>query len=119
MSQIPYTDPRVAPQPGVADRSGHTQTAPLPPQAVHETISLNDPQDHAGRRADPVETFRQPDNRIKLHLFTAAMTLLNLLLLITLLVQHSETLADQVITVDGQRCLVVEQDAEDQLFCQR
>lgn len=68
---------------------------------------------------DPVGTLREPDNRIRLLLAIAVVTLLNLLLLITLLVRTDEGLADRVIDVEGQRCLLVEEPDANALYCRR
>lgn len=68
---------------------------------------------------DPVETFRQPDNRIKLLLFIAAVAVLNLLLLLAVVVEVRSDRADEVMDVEGDRCLLVEEEEANALYCRR
>jgi hypothetical protein len=71
------------------------------------------------RAKDPVEAFREPERRIWLLLGIALLSLLNLILLIALLATVTDDLQDQVVEVEGQRCLVVEEDDANVLYCQR
>jgi hypothetical protein len=69
---------------------------------------------------DPIEAAKDPDNRAKLLLATAAMTLLNLLLLAVVLANVLGPDFEEV-TVDGQACVIqtASGDAESTLYCQR
>lgn len=70
-------------------------------------------------RTDPVEAAKDPDTRAKLLLATAALTLLNTLLLIAILVNVLGDAGDQVV-VDGVPCIVADGGEEEQtLYCQR
>lgn len=81
----------------------------------------DDDRDRNGRsdRLDPVQAVQQPDNRAKLLIATALMTLLNLLLLVGILVsmQGSDF---ETVTVDGQACVIELADGDQStLYCQR
>lgn len=70
------------------------------------------------RVSDPVEAAQRPDNRAKLLLATAAMTLLNLLLLLGILASMAGPDFERV-AVDGQQCVIELGEGEDStLYCQ-
>lgn len=94
----------------------HDPTHPLEQQA---TVPHPDPARSGRDIPDPVETFRDPDNRVKLLLFTAAVALLNLLLLLALAVEVRSDVADEVMDVEGERCLLVEEEEANALYCRR
>ncbi len=69
---------------------------------------------------DPIEAAQRPDNRAKLLLATAAMTLLNLLLLIGVLASLAGGPDFERVAVDGQQCVIELGAGEDStLYCQR
>ncbi len=72
----------------------------------------------SGSSSGPIEAVKDPDNRAKLALATAALTLLNLLLLVVIL---TNVLGDdyEQVTVDGQPCVVQLSAGESVLYCQR
>lgn len=67
---------------------------------------------------DPVAAAKDPTNRAKLLLATAAMTLLNLVLLLVVLANVLGDGAEEVV-VDGVPCLIAESDGENVLYCAR
>jgi hypothetical protein len=69
-------------------------------------------------RKDPVEAAKNPDNRAKLLLGIAAVTLLNLILLLVVL---ANVLGDDFehVVVEGENCVIGEQDGENVLYCAR
>jgi hypothetical protein len=69
-------------------------------------------------RRDPVEAAKDPDNRAKLLLAIAAMTALNLVLLMALLATVVTQSGEDVV-VDGVPCIVTTQDGENVLYCRR
>lgn len=69
------------------------------------------------RTPDPVAAAKDPDNRAKLLLGVAALTLLNFLLLLGVLASVMDD-HDQVM-VDGTPCIIDEREGEGVLFCQR
>lgn len=68
---------------------------------------------------DPVAAMREPDKRYKLWLATAALTLLNTLLLLGLLLSHANDGGPEPVIVEGQPCLVVDGEEAGTLFCRR
>lgn len=71
-----------------------------------------------GDGANPLEAVQRPDNRAKLLLGTAALTLLNLLLLLAVLA--NVTGPDyEPINVDGAPCVIETGGDESILYCQR
>jgi hypothetical protein len=71
-------------------------------------------------RPDPVAAAKDPDNRAKLLLATAALSLLNLLLLIAVLASVTGNRVQEEVVVDGAPCVVAQHgDGESALFCQR
>jgi hypothetical protein len=87
---------------------------------VHGERGTRERSSHDRNSHDPIAAAKDPDNRAKLMLATAAMTLLNLLLLIAVLtnVLDDDGSFEQV-TVDGQNCVVETGGNESILFCQR
>ena len=71
------------------------------------------------RTRDPVEAMREPVNRHKVLLATAALTLLNTLMLLGLLVSTAGDNGPEPVIVDGQPCLVVDGEEAGTLFCRR
>jgi hypothetical protein len=69
-------------------------------------------------RRDPIEMAKQPDNRAKLLLGTAALTLLNLILLLVILGNVTGSSFEQV-NVDGAPCVIETGGDESILYCQR
>jgi hypothetical protein len=69
-------------------------------------------------RKDPVEAVKNPDNRAKLLLGIAAVTLLNLILLLVVLANVLGDDFEQVV-VEGENCVIGEQDGENVLYCAR
>ena len=65
---------------------------------------------------DPVEAVKDPDNRAKLLLAIAALTLLNFLLLIGVLFSLDND-GPAPVTVDGRTCIIRNHDGESRLFC--
>lgn len=79
-------------------------------------------RERAGERdhpRDPVEAMREPVNRHKLALATAALTLLNTLLLLGLLASTAGDNGPEPIIVEGQPCLVVDGEETGTLYCRR
>lgn len=76
------------------------------------------PHDHADR-PDAVAPFREQDNRIKLLLAIAALTVLNLILLVALLATVNGGPTREEVAVDGVPCIVVEGESGNVLYCQR
>lgn len=79
-------------------------------------------RERAGERErlrDPVEAMREPDNRHKVWLATAALTLLNTLLLLGLLASTAGDNGPQPVIVEGQPCLVVDGEEAGTLYCRR
>lgn len=93
------------------------RTQPLPPSDALDRHEREPAGDDLLR--DPVGAMRKPDNRSKLWLTTAALTLLNTLLLLGLLVEHAGEDGPSPVVVDGTPCLVVEGEKAGTLFCQR
>lgn len=69
---------------------------------------------------NPVEAVKDPDNRAKLLLAIAALTLVNLLLLVAVLANVVRDQVHERVVVDGVECVVADQEgAESALYCQR
>lgn len=81
----------------------HTQ--PLPRHDAEEFVR------------DPVGALSEPEHRHRVLLATAALTLLNTVLLVVTLA--NVTGGPEPVTVQGRPCLVVEVDEGNQLFCQQ
>lgn len=69
------------------------------------------------KTSDPIEAFREPDNRIKLLLAIGVLSLLNLLLVAFVLMQVRDT--HEIVEVEGQRCIVIDEDEAAALYCRR
>jgi hypothetical protein len=93
------------------------RTQPLPPSDGLDGHEREPARDDLLR--DPVAAMREPENRSKLWLVTAALTLLNSLLLLGLVVEHVGADAPEPVVVDGTPCLVVEGEETGTLFCRR
>jgi hypothetical protein len=96
------------------------RTQPLPPAEGFDDAARREREpvgDDLLR--DPIAAMRQPDNRSKLWLTIAALTLLNTLLLLGLLVAHAGEESPEPVVVDGTPCLVVEGEEAGTLFCKR
>ena len=65
---------------------------------------------------DPVAAVKDPDNRAKLLLAMAAISVLNLLLLLVILTSISGGDGDPV-NVDGKQCIIREAEGRSTLFC--
>jgi hypothetical protein len=75
-------------------------------------------RDGETNRPDPIELAKRPDNRAKLLLGTALLTLLNTLLLLGIL---ASVLGGgyEPVTVEGQACVIETGGDENVLYCQR
>lgn len=93
------------------------RTQPLPPSDGLDPHEREPARDDMLR--DPVAAMRKPDNRSRLWLTTAALTLLNTLLLLGLLIDHAGEDGPEPVVVDGTPCLVVEGENAGTLFCKR
>ena len=65
---------------------------------------------------DPVAAVKDPDNRAKLLLGIAALTLLNFLLLLIILTNVTGGDGDPVV-VDGRSCIIRQEEGKSRLFC--
>jgi hypothetical protein len=102
----------------MTDMTDASRTEPLEEQrATRSTDDFGATGTHRDR-TDPVEVVKDPDNRAKLLLVIAAATLLNLILLVAVL---ASVMGDdfQQVVVDGEQCVIGEQDGENILYCQR
>ena len=78
-----------------------------------------EPAGERDKMRDPVAAMREPDNRYKLWLATAALTLLNTLLLLGVLASTAGDSGPQPVIVEGQPCLVVDGEEAGTLYCRR
>jgi hypothetical protein len=111
MSDIGRTEPLEGRHPGAADG---------PPQEHHPAGVREDfgaTGTHRDRK-DPVEVVKDPDNRAKLLLGIAAVTLLNLILLLVVL---ASVMGDnfEAVVVEGENCVIGEREGENVLYCER
>lgn len=97
------------------------RTQPLPAADGYDGLRTGGDQQDGGEEIlrDPVAAMRKPENRSKLWLVTAALTLLNTLLLLGLVVAQAGEDGPDPVVVDGTPCLVVEGEDAGTLFCQR
>lgn len=65
---------------------------------------------------EPVAAIKDPDNRAKLMLALAAVSVFNLLLLLIILANVSGT-DGQPVAVDGKQCIIREAEGQSRLFC--
>lgn len=84
------------------------------PAAPHSTVGGSEPGPSVTR--DPVAAVKDPDNRAKLLLGIAALTLLNFLLLLAVLANVSNDGPDPV-NVEGKPCIIREHEGDSTLFC--
>jgi hypothetical protein len=70
----------------------------------------------SGVARDPVAAVKDPDNRAKLLLALAAMTLLNLILLIVVLANVVGG-DPEPVNVEGRACIIREHEGASRLFC--
>lgn len=94
--------------------------------ATDDSVSTDDSRrlggtarDRDSDRSNPVEAVKDPDNRAKLLLGTAALTLLNTILLIALLAGALGDGTGEQVVVDDVPCIVADADGEQSLYCQR
>lgn len=71
------------------------------------------------RRPDPLAAVKDPDTRAKLLVAIAALSAVNLLLLLVLLFGDAGGDGPQEVMVENEPCIVVEQDGENMLYCAR
>jgi hypothetical protein len=120
MSDVGPTEPMPASARGGATRAG--DDLQVEPRRTTGTghLPADGTASRAGSRDDrnPVEAAQKPENRAKLLLAIAAMTLLNLLLLLAVL---SAVTGDsfETVTVDGASCVLETGGEEGVLYCQR
>lgn len=108
MTDIGSTEPLSHTRPTDSDEPRRTSgdDRDLPPSGTHRPSR------------DPVEVVKSPDNRAKLLLGIAALSLLNLLLLAFLLSQVLGGPGEEVV-IDGEPCLIAEHEGENRLYCAR
>jgi hypothetical protein len=77
------------------------------------------PEDPATTQSldSPVTTLREPDNLVKLLLAVAVLGLLNLILVALVLMTVRDT--HDIVEVEGQRCILVEEEDVAALYCRR
>jgi hypothetical protein len=113
MSDIGRTEPLEERHPGTPDSRPQEHR----PAGVREDLGATGT--HRDRdRKDPVEAAKDPDNRAKLLLGIAAVTLLNLILLLVVL---ASVMGDnfEAVVVEGEKCVIGEREGENVLYCER
>jgi hypothetical protein len=77
------------------------------------------PEDPATTQSldSPVTALREPDNLVKLLLAVAVLGLLNLILVALVLMTVRDT--HDIVEVEGQRCILVEEEDVAALYCRR
>ena len=93
------------------DQVQHAAAAPAPSGGA---VRAGEPE--TGVTRDPVAAVKDPDNRAKLLLGIAAVTLLNLLLLLVILANVANDGAEPV-NVQGKPCIIRNHEGQSTLFC--
>ena len=84
-------------------------------QVAHEASPPPPATQSVGR--DPVAAVKDPDNRAKLLLGLAVISLLNLLLLLIILANVVGSDDDEPVLVGGRQCFIREVEDKSRLFC--
>ena len=98
----------------MTDTAGGTE--PLDRSSVQAEAAALPVEQSAPPTRDPVEAVKDPDNRAKLLLGIAALTLLNFLLLLIILTNVTGGDGDPVV-VDGRSCIIRQEEGKSRLFC--
>lgn len=92
-------------------------TEPLDRNQVEREVAAPEPAPaEPSPVRDPVAAVKDPDNRAKLLLGLAAISLLNLLLLLIILANVAGADGEPV-AVDGKQCIIREMEGRSRLFC--
>ena len=101
------------------DRTEDTAPLDRPGPGASDDLGVEGTHRAPAARTDPVAAARSPENRAKIALATAVMSLLNLVLLVILLGTVMNDGAGEEVVVDDQPCVIHTVDGENFLYCRR